>query len=234
MKTLRFATLALAAGLVLPAIAQAQAPLPSLTQVYTFAFEGVVNPATSPYGPYRAHETAPVVGSPFNLFCIDYDHAASSAFTGRVVTFADVIANNGGAGTAASAMLGAPLTAQKLRTAAYLTTRFAVSPTSQWESIHKEIWSMFSSSPDVSAFAAQAALDQANPLIGGNTAYDAYDMIIDNNAFLNGCTTACTQTFIVPDDNLGIRVVPEPSTYALMGFGLVAVGVISRRRRNNA
>jgi hypothetical protein len=239
MTTSRFATLVLAASLAVPALVQAQAPAASLSQVYTLGFDGVVNTTVTlngvNVGPYRAHQVAPVAGSPFNIFCIDYDNSAKAQWNARVITFNDVI-NNSAANAAATAALGSPVTAAKLRTAAYLSLQFAAQPTSNWATIHGKLWSLFSTNANVSPFAALAQADVANASIGGNSAYDGYDMIIDNNAFTNACSAAsCGQTFIIPDDGaLTIRVVPEPSTYALMGAGLLVVGFISRRRRNVA
>ncbi len=53
---------------------------------------------------------------------------------------------------------------------------------------------------------------------------------------LNGNTTSGSfvATSTCGDGSLIITSTPEPSTYALMGAGLLAVGVTARRRRNNA
>lgn len=233
MKTSRLAVLALAAGLALPTLAHAQ-PAANTGITHTFQFGGVANPSAPglngiAVGPYRAGVTAPVAFAPFDIFCIDFDDVAQSVWNAKVVSFQQVISNATDL-AAARKVLGTNPNwgAAELRTAAFLSGQFATAPTNQWSTIHGKIWSLFSLNTQLDPFRAGAAADVLT--YGGITALDNYDMIIDANAYLPNYTGVLNQTFIIPDAGLGIKIVPEPSTYALMGAGLLVIGYIRRRR----
>lgn len=228
MKLLRYSSLALAAALMLPAAARAQV---------TLQFDGVVNPGAptvqgAATGPYAIHQIAPTVSSSFNVYCIDFDHTAQTTWPARYITFAQAV---GADNAAAVRQLGTGVTLGNLRTAAFLSTKFGSAAVSDWDDIHGAIWSLFSPSVALTAGMNTQLASAVTANAATNTAYDAdYTLVMDNRAWDNNfAASGLNQGFMVEDDNIRTNVVPEPSTYVLMGAGLFAVGLI-RRRRNNA
>ena len=68
---------------------------------------------------------------------------------------------------------------------------------------------------------------------GTDAAWDSYVLLLDNNAFNRQYTGVLNQGFITDDPGTTTTVItPEPSTWALMGVGMFAIG-FARRRRNN-
>ena len=231
MKLSRITSLALAASFALPAMAHAQ---------QQFWFAGVqdasVNFKSFGVGPYKASTNA-ALPSPFSIFCIDFDDHANSTWKGRVMTFAMATANNANGTATAVNLYGAvtPLvTIQKLNQAAWLSDQFALNSNSQWANIHDAIWSLFSSNslliPTTANASASAFLTSS--VLHQNDNFDNYNIIVDDNAWTNP-SVALNQVFLIKDTDVNIKVVtPEPSTYALMGVGLLAVGFARRRRRS--
>lgn len=237
MKLSRFSSVVLAAALMLPAAAQAQIQTLQFDGVKTAGGDQVGGAAT---GAYRAHATAPIAGSPFDIYCLDYDHNAQSVWTAHSVTFAQA---TGIYLTQAQRQLGTEKVwgIAELRAAAYLTTQFGpVGPGASddnWDTIHGAIWSMFSTNASVNLSAYTTVAANAVAFAGGQTSWDSdYVLILDDKVFAanyNPQTANLTQGFITEDQNTNIQVVtPEPSTYLLMGAGLFAVGLVRRRRRN--
>ena len=231
MKLSRFTSVAFAAAMLLPAAAQAQV---------TLAFDGVKTPGgdlvgSAATGPYRAHQTAPLpVGATFDIYCLDFDHVAQSSWPATYVTFAQ--ATTGGAVVAANRQLGTEKVwgIQQLRAAAFLSTTFTSTPLTNWDDVHGAIWSMFSNSVPLTA-AMTTLASNAVTAQGGVTTWDAdYRLVLDTRSFNTDFAAAgLNQAFITRDENVnGQAVVPEPSTYALMGAGLLAIGFARRRRRS--
>ncbi|MEP6778967.1 MAG: PEP-CTERM sorting domain-containing protein [Gemmatimonadaceae bacterium] len=229
MKLSRFTSLVLAAALTLPVVAQAQIVPMHFDGVKTAGGDAVGGAAT---GAYRAHITP--AGSPFDIFCVDYDHFAQTDWTAHYVSFSEA---TGIYSAAANRQLGTDKAwgIQQLRAAAYLTTQFgAVGPGTaddNWDDVHGAIWSMFSNNAAPNAFTGLVA--NAIAVAGNNTYWDDnFSLILDQNAFNSDIPASqLNQAFITLDGgNHGNTVTPEPGTYALMGAGLMAVGFVRRRR----
>ncbi len=238
MKTLRFSSVLLAAAIMMPAAASAQ----------TLHFDGVkyaggdaVGGAQT--GPYRAHQTMPVVTSSFDIYCIDYDHTAQSDWGVTYVTFG--AATSGSAVTAANRQLGTEKVwgLAQLRAAAWLSTQFnagglggalgAGINDDQWDDVHGAIWSMFSTSVPLTGAMTTIATNAVTNHGSDATLDGKYLLMLDTRAFnVEFDASKLNQGFIVSNDDLKVTVVtPEPSTYVLMGAGLLAVGFVRRRRR---
>lgn len=227
MKTSRLAAIAVAALLALPVGASAQT---------AFHFQGVknttVNLAGWGIGPYQA--TSAASPSPFDIYCIDFDNRAQTSWTGRVLTFAQAVNPMNLAGVT-KALGGTPAWGiTQLQAAAYLTTQFTEGNRTggKWDDIHGAIWSMFSTSnvPHVGNWATYQG-DALTYAGAHQSDFDNYVIIVDERAFTE-YQGALSQTFITDDGDLTVRVVtPEPSAYAMMGIGLLGLGVAQRRRR---
>jgi PEP-CTERM motif-containing protein len=223
MKLARLSTIALATVLAMPVAASAQEYL-QFGGVKTPGGDQIHGAQTGAYTAKRAPFT-----SSFDIYCIDYDNHAMGSWTARAVTFQQAV---GIYSTQANRQLGTTPSwgVNELRAAAYLTTRFSALPQNQWDDVHGAIWSMFSSSPDLAGHTSMAA--GALAATAGDNTWDSYVVLLDNNAFNPNYRGALNQVFITNDPNTTVTVVtPEPSTWALMGAGLFAVGLVRRRRR---
>ena len=239
MKLVRFSSLALVAAVLLPVAAKAQV---------TLQFDGVKTAGgdlvgSANTGAYRAHQTLPLpVGSPFDIYCIDYDHVAPGTWAVRYITFNEAVGIHS---AAANRQLGTEKAwdIRHLRVAAYLSTQFG--PTGlggavgagpaddSWDNVHGAIWSMFSTNaaPNVYSGIATGLL----ATIGAQTSWDVdYRLVLDARAFNSDIDASLlSQGFITDDGTVrSLAVVPEPSTYALLGVGLFAIGFVRRRRRS--
>jgi len=219
--------------------------LPLAAQAQTLQFDGVKTAGgdlvgSAATGAYRAHRILPTVGSVFDIYCLDYDHTAQSTWPATFLTFAQ--ATGGGAnGAAANRQLGIEKVwgIAELRAAAYLTTQFGAvgggPADDNWDDVHGAIWSMFSANANVNQASMLTMASNAVTLAGGNSAYD-FTLIIDSRAYNSDfAASGLNQAFISDDGRVGgFGVVPEPSTYALMGMGLFAIGFARRRRRRRS
>lgn len=224
MKLARLSTLALAATLAMPAVSSAQEVL-KFGGLKTAGGSQVGSAKTGPYLASRAPFT-----TNFDIYCIDLDHDAINGYwTAHAVTFAQAV---GSASVAANRQLGTVPSwgIAELRAAAYLSTQFAVTPKAQWDQVHGSIWSLFSSSPTLAGHTSLKA--GALATAGANPFWDSYVVLLDENAFNPNYRGPLQQVFITNDVNTTTTVItPEPSTWALMGAGLFAIGFARRRRR---
>lgn len=225
--------LASAALLALPAAASAQEVLHWGGVKYNTGGDRVNGASTGAYQALRAPYT-----SAFDIYCIDYDHFAQSVWTSHTVTFQQAVTTNL---LQAQRQLGTEKVwgIQHLRAAAYLTTTFATNPAGpgaaddQWDTIHGAIWSMFSANSNVNKAAMLSLASSAVTAAGSNSYWDNYVLMLDEKAFSANYSNSMVlnQTFITWEPGRSVTTVtPEPSTYVLMGAGLLAVGYVRRRR----
>lgn len=225
-------TLASAALLALPAAASAQEVL----HWGGVKYAGGDRVAGAPTGAYQALR-APYI-SPFDIYCIDFDHTVRSVWTSHSITFTQAVGANL---LQAQRQLGTEKAwgIQQLRAAAYLTTQFAANPVGpgsaddQWDTIHGAIWSMFSTNANVNQASMLALASTAVTTAGGNALWDDYVLMVDEQAFGANYSnsTVLNQGFIGYEPGRTVTTVtPEPSTYVLMGAGLLAVGFVRRKR----
>ncbi|MEP6831917.1 MAG: PEP-CTERM sorting domain-containing protein [Gemmatimonas sp.] len=228
---MKLSTLAFAAALLMPAAASAQEIL-HFEGVKTAGGDKVGTAATGAYQASRAP-----FNTKFDIYCVDYDHFATSVWTARELSFADATGANL---LQAQRQLGTEKSwgLAELRAAAWLSTQFATNPVGlgaaddNWDTIHGAIWSMFSNNASVNQSAMLTMAASAVSAHGGEATWDDYALLVDNQTFAANYsnTMVLNQAFITHDPGTTIRVVPEPATYAMMGFGLLSLGFVRRRK----
>jgi hypothetical protein len=189
------------------------------------------NPAVTAFGYYVGPFTGTLISDPtrptIDLFCLDVMNQVQ--FGQKWTAVFTNLAN----GNLASTRHGAA-NVLNYKKAAWLTSQYAVTSTSQWGGIQAAVWNLF---------------NPGNPNGGtnaGNTGHEAY-WLAQANAFANSNafnTFDYSRYTIVTDVNgIGQRVggvqgfmtttvTPEPETYLLMGTGLLALlGVAVARGR---
>ncbi|MBC8089310.1 MAG: PEP-CTERM sorting domain-containing protein [Phycisphaerae bacterium] len=232
MKPTSLYALACTALLALPVVSSAQEVL-HWGGVKTAGGDRVGTASTGTYLASRA----PYL-STFDIYCIDYDRTAKVVWTSHSVTFADAVGANL---LQAQRQLGTEKVwgIQQLRAAAHLTTQFGLSPVGpggaddQWDTIHGAIWSMFSANTNVNKTAMLNLASSAVAAQGNNAAWDDYVLMLDEQTFGANYSNSMVlnQTFITYEPGRTVTTVtPEPSTYVLLGAGLLAVGFVRRRR----
>lgn len=188
--------------------------------------------ATGPYiaGFSTVSMNSAYSASAFNVFCIDVLGAAGDSRV-LVQTFAQAVSygplvskyQESGAGSVGG------LTINKLNAAAWLTTQFAAAPQSQWDEMHVALWSIFwdanaNGLPNYATYGGSPTTASSWYTQALNANFDASAFRVLTPVTENGAFDTNRQVFMA-------QVVPEPSTYALMGAGLLAIGVVARRRR---
>jgi hypothetical protein len=247
----RFNYLLVAAALVgLPSVAsaQTQAPTPNAQEYLTFVNANTAGPGLygNPYasGPYVGHFNAPSPTFSFSLYCVDYLHTVNNGQT-YLVDASALDSDNTGS-SLGNTMMGANSTSWlKYTRAAYLsslfgswsnyltanlpgaTTNFGTAPVTTknqvWSALHVAIWNILNPVPGA-------------PGLAGNDGLRTYFENLSSARVANGWTgegwyvltdaadPARRQEFLVN------TTVPEPSTYIMLGTGLLLLIGFSRKR----
>jgi hypothetical protein len=176
------------------------------------------------------------------VFCIDWRGIASDSKV-TLLTFSQAASNGPLLAKYADAGIKdgttGGLTTTKLNAAAWLTTQFGATPTKAWDEMHLALWSIFwdpaTGSPALPN-AASYGLGSNGGVSGQTAQYWVSQALAHANSFdasaFRVVTPVNSSNVLDPSKQIFlVQTVPEPSTYAMLGVGLAALGVAARRRR---
>lgn len=175
-------------------------------------------PAVTAFGYYVGPFTGNLLGSTpkvIDLFCVDVLNHVSfgQKWTANFSSLAGDLSNTrfGNAGL------------ETYKKAAWLTTQYALNPTSQWGGIQAAAWALFNAGVVNGGASQQTWLNAVNAQDLSNFNLAGFAIVTDVNAA--GRRRGGVQEFITTS------VTPEPGSMVLLGTGLLAlVGVATRKR----
>jgi hypothetical protein len=226
-------------------VAAALIASPEATQAQLFTGNVSNTAVTADAGPWAVSHTFAGVGTEqvgplrltFNMFanavapvvCVDFNnfYTSGATYTANVTLLSSSLADIGLL-TRQGQQLGGADGLSRYMQMAWLSDRFATEASTEWGGIQGAIWNLGSTgTPDASTNpSVQFWLDQLASADLSTLDLTQYAIVTDART-VEGF--GGSQEFLVR-----ANVVPEPSTYVLMGTGLAGLLLLSRRRKHIA